>query len=153
MPSPVPSKMTDEEFLQITENPAREGETELNFSGNELTAISSEIDRLNRLPIQLLQRFSQSQIRNFCRRWKVKELALFGSILREDFRPDSDVDVLISFDLDADWSLLDHVKMQQELGNIFSRKVDLVSKRAIVRSQNWIRRREILETAKIIYVK
>lgn len=109
----------------------------------------TKIDRLTRLPIHL----PQSQIRNFCRCWQVKELALFGSVLREDFRPDSDIDILISFGLDADWSLLDHVKMQQELGSIFRRKVDLVSKRAIVRSQNWIRRQEILETAKIIYVE
>ena len=140
--------MTDEELLQIIEKAAREGSPELE-SGKNLTTLPLEISKLTELPIQI----PQSQIKSFCRRWKVKELALFGSVLREDFRPDSDVDVLISFDLDADWGLLDHVQMQQELGNIFSRKVDLVSKRAIVRSENWIRRREILETAKIIYVK
>ena len=101
------------------------------------------------LPIQL----PKVQINQFCDRWKIKELALFGSILRDDFHPDSDVDMLVTFHPNADWSLFDHVKMQQELGNILERKVDLVSKRAIERSHNWIRRKEILETANVIYVK
>ena len=79
------------------------------------------------LPIQL----PKVQINKFCDRWKIQELALFGSVLRDDFRPDSDIDVLVTFRLNADWSLFDHVKMQQELGNILERKVDLVSKRAI----------------------
>ena len=101
------------------------------------------------LPIKL----PEAKISNFCDRWKVRELALFGSVLRDDFRPDSDIDLLVTFSPDADWSLFDHVQMQQELANILERQVDLVSKRAIERSHNWIRRRKILETAKIIYVK
>lgn len=101
------------------------------------------------LPIQL----PQVQINRFCDRWNIQELALFGSILRDDFRPDSDIDFLVTFRSNADWSLFDHVKMQQELAHILERKVDLVSKKAIERSHNWIRRREILETAKIIYAK
>ena len=95
----------------------------------------------------------KDKIKDFSDRWKISELALFGSVLRDDFRPDSDIDLLVTFSPDADWSLFDHVQMQQELANILGRRVDLVSKRAIERSQNWIRRREILETAKIIYVK
>ena len=101
------------------------------------------------LPIEL----PKVQINKFCETWKIKELALFGSVLRDDFRPDSDIDVLVTFSPNANWSLFDHVKMQQELANILERQVDLVSKQAIKRSHNWIRRREILETAKIIYVK
>lgn len=101
------------------------------------------------LPIQL----PEVQLNQFCSRWKVRELALFGSVLRNDFHPDSDIDILISFRSSADWGLFDHVKMQQELENILGRQVDLVSKRAIERSHNWIRRREILETAKVIYAK
>lgn len=101
------------------------------------------------LPIQL----PEAKISDFCDRWKIRELALFGSVLRDDFRADSDLDFLVTFNSDADWSLFDRVQMQQELANILKRKIDLVSKRAIERSQNWIRRREILETAKIIYAK
>jgi uncharacterized protein len=93
----------------------------------------------------------QEAIANFCRRWKITELALFGSVLREDFRPDSDVDILVTFASDAEWSLLDHVRMEDELSESLGRKVDIVSKRAVERSQNWIRRREILSTAQTIH--
>lgn len=93
----------------------------------------------------------KAQIESFCDRWLVRELSLFGSILRDDFRPDSDIDILIDFSPQADWSLLDHVKMQQELAAMLGREVDLVSKRAIERSSNWIRRQQILSTAQVIY--
>ena len=93
----------------------------------------------------------RERIAEFCRRWKIRELALFGSVLREDFGPDSDIDVLVTFASDADWSLLDHVQMQDELGTILGRKVDLLSRRAVERSENWIRRRAILESAEIVY--
>jgi len=94
----------------------------------------------------------QEKIAEFCQRWKIIEFALFGSVLRDDFRPDSDVDVLATFASDADWSLFDHVDMQEELSALFGRKVDLVSRRAIERSDNWIRRKAILNTAEQIYV-
>lgn len=87
----------------------------------------------------------------FCRRWKVIELALFGSALRADFKISSDVDLLVTFAPEAEWSLFDHVKMEQELRAIFQRDVDLVSRRAIERSRNWIRRNNILNTAQVIY--
>jgi len=95
--------------------------------------------------------FPREQIENFCLKWQVAELALFGSVLREDFRPDSDIDILIAFSVEADWSLFDHIQMQQELTTIWQRKIDLISKRAIERSQNPIRRHEILSTAQVIY--
>ena len=94
-----------------------------------------------------------NQVEAFCKRWQVSELSLFGSALRDDFHPDSDIDLLIAFDSSADWGLLDHAKMQQELAHLLKRDVDLVSKRAIERSSNWIRRQEILSTAQIIYAK
>ena len=94
----------------------------------------------------------QEKIAEFCQRWKITEFALFGSVLRDDFRPDSDVDVLATFASDADWSLFDHVDMQEELSDLLGRKVDLVSRRAIERSDNWIRRKAILNTAEQIYV-
>ncbi|MDQ7030441.1 MAG: nucleotidyltransferase family protein [Ardenticatenia bacterium] len=87
----------------------------------------------------------------FCRRWKIRELALFGSVLREDFGPDSDVDILVEFEADADWSLLEHIRMQQELERLLGRKVDLISKRALKRSRNWLFRREVLNTAKAVF--
>ncbi len=93
-----------------------------------------------------------SQIREFCQRWQIVEFALFGSVLRDDFRPDSDIDCLFTFADAADWSLLDRVEMQQELTAIVHRKVDLINKKSIERSQNWLRKREILNTAQTIYV-
>ena len=93
------------------------------------------------------------KIVKFCRRWKIQEFALFGSVLREDFHPESDIDVLVSFSPDADWSLLDHIEMQQELETILNHKVDVVSRRAVERSDNWIRRKAILESAVPYYVE
>mgnify|MGYP005810445297 CR=1 FL=1 len=89
----------------------------------------------------------REQLAGFCRRWKIAELRVFGSALREDFRPDSDLDLLVKFAPEADWSLMDHVAMEEELTGIIGRKVDLVSQRAIERSSNWIRRKAILESA------
>ena len=91
------------------------------------------------------------KIAEFCQRWKIIEFALFGSVLRDDFRPDSDVDVLVTFAPDAEWSLFDDVDMEEELSVIFGRKVDLVSRRAVEQSDNWIRRKAILSTAESIY--
>ena len=93
----------------------------------------------------------REKIVEFCRRWKIREFALFGSVLRDDFRPESDIDVLVAFAVDARWSLLDHVTMQEELKSIFGRNVDLVSKKGIERSRNPIRRKEILDSAEVIY--
>ncbi len=95
--------------------------------------------------------FPEDKLEAFCRRWKIRELALFGSILRDDFGPDSDVDVLVEFDADAEWGLLDHIQMQQELQALLGREVDLISKRAVERSENWIFRQEVLSTAKVIF--
>jgi len=93
----------------------------------------------------------EEQIADFCRRWHTSEFALFGSVLRDDFDPDSDVDILVAFAPGADWSLLDHLRMEQELADLLGRKIDLLSKRAVERSHNWIRRQEILDTAEVIY--
>lgn len=91
------------------------------------------------------------RIADFCRRWKVRELALFGSVLREDFNPGSDIDVLVEFQPDARWSLFDHVTMQDELRERFGRDVDLVTKRGLERSRNHVRRRAILESAHVVH--
>ena len=92
------------------------------------------------------------QIAEFCRRWKITELALFGSVLRDDFGPDSDVDVLVTFSPDAHWSLLDEADMERELAELLERPVDLVSRRAVQHSTNWIRRNAILGSAEPLYV-
>lgn len=95
----------------------------------------------------------RKKIGEFCRRWKVAEFSLFGSVLREDFRPDSDVDVLVTFAPDAKVSLFDLVEMQDELKAIFKREVDLVEKQAIIESQNYIRRKNILGNTKVVYAQ
>jgi len=89
-----------------------------------------------------------AKIRDFCRKWKIKEFSLFGSVLREDFRPESDVDVLVLLEDDAPWDLFDWVDMIEELKTILGRPVDLVEKSAIT---NPFRRHNILRTHKVIY--
>lgn len=92
------------------------------------------------------------QIAEFCRKWHVSEFALFGSVLRDDFRPDSDVDVLVTFSsAELAPSLFDHVDMQDELEEIFGRRVDLLSRKGVERSENRFRRKAILESAQVVY--
>ncbi len=90
----------------------------------------------------------EGEIADFCNRWKVTEFALFGSALREDFHSDSDVDVLVTFEKNAPWSLLDIVRMQEELKNIFGREVDLVEKDAL---RNPFRRQAIIRESRVVY--
>jgi hypothetical protein len=90
----------------------------------------------------------QARIGEFCRKWRIKELALFGSALRDDFAPDSDVDVLVELQPDHGLSLYDWVDMIEQLETIFGRKVDLIAKGGL---KNPFRRREILRTAEVVY--
>lgn len=94
---------------------------------------------------------SLEKIAEFCHRWQVTELALFGSVLRDDFRPDSDIDVMVQFHLEAHptFSALD--KMEAELETIFDREVDLITRQGIETSRNYLRRQEILSSAQVIY--
>jgi predicted nucleotidyltransferase len=92
--------------------------------------------------------FNPHELREFCQKWQIVEFALFGSALRDDFGPDSDVDVLVTFDEKATWSLLDIVTIQDELSQIVSRPVDIVEKKAI---RNPFRRARILSTCEIIH--
>ena len=109
--------------------------------------INKRTSRVTTLPIQI----SMDQIEAFCKKWKVKELALFGSILRKDFNSQtSDVDVLISFLPDDNWGW-EIVTMKEELENIFNRKVDLIEKAAIEKSRNPIKKIEILNSYEILY--
>lgn len=104
------------------------------------------------MPVARLLDLERSEVASFCRRWKVRELAAFGSVLREDFRTESDVDLLVTFEPDANWGLLDQATMENELTELLGRKVDLVSRRAVEQSTNWIRRKAILESAEIVHV-
>jgi hypothetical protein len=91
------------------------------------------------------------QLVSLCRRWKFTELALFGSVLRDDFRPDSDIDVLVTFEPDDPWSAWDMIEMRDELSSLFGRSVDLVEKSAVEQSPNPVRRRHILDNHRVVY--
>ena len=88
------------------------------------------------------------KIAEFCKRWSITEFSLFGSVLRDDFRPDSDIDVLVSIDPKAHIGLFEIAQMGIELEEIIKRPVDLVEKEGL---RNPYRRSEILSTAEVIY--
>lgn len=94
----------------------------------------------------------RNRVAEFCQKWKIVELSVFGSVLRADFRPDSDIDVLVTFAPDSRYSLFDLVHMEDELEKILGRKVDLVERSAIEQSENYIRRKHILNSAQAVYV-
>ncbi|KFI35767.1 hypothetical protein HY02_00650 [Peptococcaceae bacterium SCADC1_2_3] len=95
----------------------------------------------------------QERLAAFCRRHHIRCMAFFGSVLRNDFRPDSDVDVLVEFLPEAKLGLFDLVRMQEELKDILGREVDLVEKTAIEQSRNYLRRKAILSSAEMIYAE
>ena len=86
-------------------------------------------------------------LRAFCRKWQVTEFSLFGSVTRPDFRPDSDIDVIVGFSDSARWSLLDLVDMKDELEAVFGRQIDLLTRYGIEKSPNLRRREAILKSA------
>jgi len=98
-----------------------------------------------------IPRIDQVRIGEFCKKWKVAEFAIFGSALRPDFGPDSDVNVLVTFKPDSKRSLFDLVQMEEELKGMFGREVDLVSRQGIEASRNYLRRKAILGSAKVLY--
>jgi len=87
-------------------------------------------------------------IKVFCKKWKIVEFSLFGSVLGDDFRAESDVDVLVDFEKDASWDLFDLVEMRDELKDIFGREIDLVEKGAI---RNPYRKRSIMKSHEVLY--
>ena len=94
----------------------------------------------------------REQIAEFCLRWKISEFALFGSILREDFHQGSDVDCLVTFAPQTQWTLFDMARMQDELKDIFGREVHLVNRRGLESSRNYLRRQAILSSAEVVHV-
>ncbi|PZD74003.1 hypothetical protein C1752_01539 [Acaryochloris thomasi RCC1774] len=110
-------------------------------------AIQASSADLNQLIWERLQ-ISESVLAGFCDRWMISELSLFGSVLRNDFRADSDVDILVCFASGDSWSLLDWVRMKDELERLFGRQVDVAEKEQLT---NPYRRAEIMRTHKVIY--
>ena len=109
-----------------------------------MTAVDSATAARVRLPSE--------QIAAFCERWNVVEIALFGSVLRDDFGPDSDVDdVLVQFRPGQYPSLFGLSEMESDLAEMVGRRVDLVERRGVEQSPNYIRRRAILNSARTIY--
>lgn len=89
------------------------------------------------------------RLKAFCEKWMITEFSLFGSVLREDFGPNSDVDCCVVFDPANEWSLFDIVTMREELSELFGgREVDMVERKAIV---NPFRRHHILTHRRIMY--
>jgi len=93
----------------------------------------------------------QERIERFCRQWKIGRLAVFGSAIEGNLRPDSDIDLLVAFQPDADWTMFDHFAMEDELSRLFAREVDLVTVRALEENPNPIYRQQILGSARQIY--
>jgi len=96
--------------------------------------------------------YDKEKLRDFCRKWKITEFSLFGSVVRDDFGPESDVDVLVTFEEDAPWGLFSMVHMEDELVEIFGRPVDLLTRPAVEGSLNPIRKRSILSSAVMLDV-
>ena len=92
----------------------------------------------------------RGRLAEFCRRRRIRRLAFFGSVLREDFGAESDVDMLAEFEPNARYSLFDLVDMEDELKEIMGREVDLVTRKGIERSPNHIRRKAILGSAEVV---
>jgi predicted nucleotidyltransferase len=102
------------------------------------------------MPIRIV--IDQQAIEAFCRRWGITELDVFGSAIREDFRADSDVDLLASFSDDRRPTLFTLLQMEAELKQLFGQKVDLLDRRSVERSDNYIRRKHILANSEPLYV-
>ncbi len=96
----------------------------------------------------MLTKVDKTKLQTICRKWKIKELALFGSVLRDDFKPDSDVDVTVTFTEDAHWGLWEFYALRDELQALFGRDVDLVEPEGII---NPIRKKRILNEKKVLY--
>ena len=91
------------------------------------------------------------KIAAFCQKWKITEFSLFGSVLTDEFRSDSDVDVMVTFAADARWRMSHWFEMQDELELVFGREVDLVTRPDVERMENYIRRRAILAGASRVF--
>ncbi len=96
-------------------------------------------------------RLSEAELATYCQRWRIIEMSLFGSVLRDDFGSDSDIDVLVNFRPEAMIGLGERIAMEEELTKILGREVDLIDRRAVEWSPNYIRRKAILGSAQVVY--
>jgi len=104
-----------------------------------------------RIPENLRIEIPQAEVEAFCRQWQIVRLELFGSVLRDDFRPDSDVDVLVTFDEHVKPRLGDLLHMEDELRKLLGRSVDLGTRKSVQQDANYLRRRAILASTLVIY--
>lgn len=102
-------------------------------------------------PIRTAIDIPYDEIQSFCERWQIVEFALFGSLVSNEFHDDSDVDVLVSFADSAQITLFHMIEMSDELEALFGRKVDVITRRSVERSDNYVRRQHILHSAQVIY--
>ena len=116
------------------------------MDSNQTTIVSNLTPR-----IQSRLGLSSNDISIFCQRWGISAMALFGSILRDDFTEESDIDILLTFEPNVRQGLLTLAKIKHKLEEQLHRPVDITIKESIETSENWIRRREILTTAQTIY--
>lgn len=94
----------------------------------------------------------KDEIAVFCRCHHIRSFAFFGSVLRDDFGAESDVDVLVEFESGREPGLMEMVAIQSELSEILGHKADIVERRAVEASENYIRRRHVLESLEAVYV-
>lgn len=94
---------------------------------------------------------TKPQIAAFCLKWQIVRFELFGSALRDDLDERSDVDVLVTFASAAEWTFRDDMTMQEDLAELLERPVDLVERTLVESSRNWVRRRHILESARLLH--
>jgi hypothetical protein len=93
----------------------------------------------------------KKKIEKFCKAWNVRELQVFGSVLRNDFRPDSDIDIIVDFPPGSVHTLIQLAQMEEELEHIFNRRIDLITRQAIEQSRNYIRKKTILSSMERVY--
>ena len=91
------------------------------------------------------------EVTAFCKHWRVQGIALFGSVLRNDYGPHSDIDVLVKFAPGPTPGLFGIVRMERELSELFGRRVNVVTREAVENSRNPIRRQAILDSVQIVY--
>ncbi len=120
---------------------------------NALGFLQSETQAIKRKLMNLPIDLPLERVADFCQRWRLRELALFGSVLRTDFHPDSDLDVLVQFHPEAHPTFSSLEQMEAELKSIFHRDVDLVTRQGIESSRNYLRRNQILASAQVIYAE